>query len=475
MMLRNLTVLTLTALIAITPLTYAQSVITTVPFVDIHADYDFRNAVQFLKDKKIVSGYPDMTYKPDVPVTRAEFLKMAIRLSGRSLDATTLSKLKSPFSDVVLNDWFYADVMSAHKLGIAQGIGGGKFGPHQLVTRAEALKLAFLTMQLAPTFAPKNMSELAAARDTLPPDISFSSWFYTYAMTARKLFIMTDSDAGPFYPHAPVNRGMAAEILYRISQVKASGGSTPFDISQEWNIMEAPGLGLTLKTPKTWSTATEGGRIAIWKKDATFPLNHELVTPLTANITFISAAPEASKTSSAYFENLKALNSKAYPGKEISYTNVNVSGSPALHVKLPQEGIENWFVYIPASSGLAEAKSVSIYGKYGMGTLMPKLRETLRTMVRTLEISPVTSAGPGSVSVPDETLRSAIQSNVLVAKVGKMIINSLGDALIIETDEIGVGTGPVDYYYTAKLQMTLKYERASDTILATRNSKTTSF
>ena len=79
------------------------------------------------------------------------------------------------------------------------------------------------------------------------------------------------------------------------------------------------------------------------------------------------------------------------------------------------------------------------------------------------------------VSLPDEILRSAVQSKILIEHVGKATIGTLGDALILLTDEIGVGTGPVDYYYSGKIQMTLKYERASDTILAVRSGKMTTF
>ena len=49
------------------------------------------------------------------------------------------------------------------------------------------------------------------------------------------------------------------------------------------------------------------------------------------------------------------------------------------------------------------------------------------------------------------------------------------DAIIIETDAIGVGTGPIDYYYSEKIDLTIKYERSADVILDAREGRTTKF
>ena len=49
------------------------------------------------------------------------------------------------------------------------------------------------------------------------------------------------------------------------------------------------------------------------------------------------------------------------------------------------------------------------------------------------------------------------------------------DLKLFETDTIGIGTGPVDYYYSALYDTTLKYERSSDTLLAMKQGKTWAF
>ncbi len=430
-------------------------------FVDVPADYEFREALQFFKDLKIIRGYPDQTFKPEVPITRAEFLKIAIKLSGRTIDT---KKLKSVYKDVTVSDWFFDDVMTAHTLGVAQGYAGAQFLPNNHVTRTEALKLAFNAMQLSPRKDHMN------SKDPLPSDLKSSAWYFPYAMTARKLFVMTDSDDGNFYPNAVMNRGMAAEILFRVHQVKLASGA-PFDMSREWNTVSNLSMGISFKTPKSWSVSDSGSVVTVRKKHGSSFYDDELITPLHAKITFrrdfaVNFGGPVSSVSE-FFTNIRSASKSSYPGRTVEFTEVMLQGAPTIHVKILSDGIENWFVYLP------EGKVLVIYGRYGIGSLTPKLRETLRTMVRSVKLTAI--AGDTGGANIDAALKSTIQQQVLVEKTGKATINSIGDALVIETDEIGVGTGAVDYYYSAKLEMTLKYERASDTILATRNGKTTSF
>ena len=58
---------------------------------------------------------------------------------------------------------------------------------------------------------------------------------------------------------------------------------------------------------------------------------------------------------------------------------------------------------------------------------------------------------------------------------GKAAMQVAGNWDLIETDTIGVGTGPVDYYYSTSLDVTLKYERSFDVLLDLRDGRTTAF
>lgn len=460
-----MTALTLSVIVGTTS---AANAATSSPFVDVPVDYDFREAIGFLKDKKIVQGYPDQTYKPDANVSRAEFVKIALKLGGR----TQMKGATELFKDVHKGDWFFADVMTANSLGVVEGVketGSGKayaFLPNGKITRVQALKIAYKALQYEP--------KVAYEGDILPSDISSQAWFYPLAMSARRLNILTDSDDGLFYPDRVITRGEAAEILFRVQMVKDQRGAA-VDITRGWIDVEKSipgGVGfdnVTFKVPKTWVAFKDGSRVTIIKKDPRMSLDYELVTPLSAKIVVKTGTLDANvgDSSEVYFEKLKTASREAYKNTEVKFNTIVLMGQPALDVMVPSLGVENWYVWMP-NRGL-----VSLYGQYGMGSLSLKMHESLRGIVRSLAVKNIgTGVGP---KIVDEKLVSAIQAKVLVEKVGKATIDSLGDALIVETDEIGVGTGPVDYYFSEKAQLSLKYERASDTILAVRTGKTTAF
>jgi len=65
--------------------------------------------------------------------------------------------------------------------------------------------------------------------------------------------------------------------------------------------------------------------------------------------------------------------------------------------------------------------------------------------------------------------------NIQVDRKGQQMLDLFEDRNLIETDTIGVGTGPVDYFYSAWADVTLKYERSFDVILDIDEGQTTNF
>lgn len=81
-----------------------------------------------------MSGYPDGTFRPNQPITRAELAAIAARikqLTGEGADA---------FSDVA-GSWAKAAIDSAAEAGILTGYPDGTFRPKANITRAEAVTI----------------------------------------------------------------------------------------------------------------------------------------------------------------------------------------------------------------------------------------------------------------------------------------------------------------------------------------------
>lgn len=66
-------------------------------------------SIAILFDKSVISGYPDNTFKPNKPLSRAESVTMISRLEKRTQDY----KAEKVFSDVDSNHWAYQYIMNA--------------------------------------------------------------------------------------------------------------------------------------------------------------------------------------------------------------------------------------------------------------------------------------------------------------------------------------------------------------------------
>lgn len=124
-------------------LTYEEE---NLPYNDLPSDRATKIAISVLTDEGILRGNPDGTIKADVPINRAEFMKIAMSL----LPPETRSSSSRCFADVDPNIWFARHVCRAKRLGIVSGnalVGvDPDFWPFEAVRSVkyeEALKVLF--------------------------------------------------------------------------------------------------------------------------------------------------------------------------------------------------------------------------------------------------------------------------------------------------------------------------------------------
>ncbi|QJD86696.1 S-layer homology domain-containing protein [Cohnella herbarum] len=100
-------------------------------FADIPANHWAARALKVLAAKGIVTGISETEFKPDKPITRAEFtalLARALRLQGQ---------VATKFRDVPDNAWYAADIAAAYKAGLVKGISDAEFDPSAIITREQ--------------------------------------------------------------------------------------------------------------------------------------------------------------------------------------------------------------------------------------------------------------------------------------------------------------------------------------------------
>ena len=103
----------------------------TKTFYDVPADAWYATAVNTLASLGMVSGGTDGNYRPNDPITRAEFCVIALAFAYEPENA------RCNFTDVTLSDWFYPYVAQAASYGWIGGYTDGSFGPNDSITRAQ--------------------------------------------------------------------------------------------------------------------------------------------------------------------------------------------------------------------------------------------------------------------------------------------------------------------------------------------------
>jgi hypothetical protein len=90
--------------------------------------------IKALVEKDIIKGYPDGTFKPDQPVTRAEFAA----LLNKAFD---LKEVRGPrkFKDIPKKYWATEVIQKAYQSGFLSGYPNGTFAPKQNIIRIQSL------------------------------------------------------------------------------------------------------------------------------------------------------------------------------------------------------------------------------------------------------------------------------------------------------------------------------------------------
>jgi len=159
-------------------------------------------AIKYLKDKGILGGYADGSFKPANLVNRAEALKILLVANKVQVPEKVET---SSFSDVKAADWYAKYLEIAKTQGIVKGNPDGTFAPARNVSRAEFLKM-LLVLNSFKTDKWVDKSMFA--------DVPKDAWFTPYMNYAGQAGLLVKDVKNNLYPALELTRGDVAEIIY---------------------------------------------------------------------------------------------------------------------------------------------------------------------------------------------------------------------------------------------------------------------
>lgn len=183
-------------------------------FPDVTASHWANGTIGAVAAAGIMGGYPDGTFRPGLPLTRAEAAKVLAQAYQ-----LTASPVSPTFSDVSSSHWAYANIEALVANYITVGYPDGTFKPSNHVTRAEFA--VFLARVLNP---------------------SFTQQLQLLATTANVVQLLSTEDMAGLQPYIHPLQGVRFSPYYYVENSHLT-----------FNAAAIPGL-LTNPTVYTWGT-----------------------------------------------------------------------------------------------------------------------------------------------------------------------------------------------------------------------------
>jgi hypothetical protein len=165
-------------------------------------DYDSswaKETIQQAIASGIAQGYPDGTFKPDNPITRAEFFEWVNNVYSLTREST------KTYADVPSTAWFAPVIAKATAAEYVFGYPDGTINPNGNITRQEAAVII------------NRLNSIGTAANTLPfsDATSIAVWSKPAVMNVAAAAIMVGYPNGSFQPEAPITRAEALVTITR--------------------------------------------------------------------------------------------------------------------------------------------------------------------------------------------------------------------------------------------------------------------
>jgi hypothetical protein len=103
-------------------------------FSDVSSNYWASQFIRELSQRGVIAGFPDGSFRPEEPVTRAQFAAMVNKAFQKAPERQAIR-----FVDVASNYWAYGAIQQAYTIGFLSGYPGNSFRPNENIPRQQVL------------------------------------------------------------------------------------------------------------------------------------------------------------------------------------------------------------------------------------------------------------------------------------------------------------------------------------------------
>jgi len=161
-------------------------------------------AVDALIAKKVISNPEDNKFRPNDNITREEFVKLVALAFVIDAEGE-----KTGFSDVSATDWSYEYIYDAKNAGIINGLGDGRFGKKEYLSRQD------MAVMLKRCCDYKGIALNTEGEELVFSDNgSFSDYAVDAISALTKAGVINGMEDGSFRPLEKCTRAQCAKVIY---------------------------------------------------------------------------------------------------------------------------------------------------------------------------------------------------------------------------------------------------------------------
>ncbi|BAZ15923.1 S-layer domain-containing protein [Calothrix sp. NIES-4071] len=183
-------------------------------FTDVPDNFWARRFIDVLSSRKIIEGFKDYTFRPDQPITRAEFAAIIERAFNKEIGQTKLA-----FTDVPGNYWATGAINDAIGTGFLKGYPDKTFKPEQKIPRVQVLVALVSGLGLKSPAAPDKVVNIYSDTKDIPKYA-----IDRVAAATQEGLVVNYPDRNAFAPNREATR---AEVAAMIHQALVRTGRLP--------------------------------------------------------------------------------------------------------------------------------------------------------------------------------------------------------------------------------------------------------
>lgn len=184
----------------------AQEEVKSGSFRDVTSTHWAFASVERAAELGLVTGYSDGTFRPDTPVTRAQFVLMLWRMCGKPAAAKAAS-----FADASA-DWYQDALSWAVENGYVNGLSDTRFGPDAPITRQQAMAILF---RLNGGQSGTELTLTGIYEQTFADSTTIAAWAKDATWWAVYHELVSGVGGSRIAPEANASRAQIAAILLR--------------------------------------------------------------------------------------------------------------------------------------------------------------------------------------------------------------------------------------------------------------------